>query len=56
MVNGFFFRAIRICREGFLADESAYISEAFRKLRYPLGTMNKLKRKTQVIFEKRSNV
>ena len=43
----FFLRAFRICSEEYLEDECSYIMEAFKRLEYPLGLLNRLKKKAQ---------
>ena len=42
---GFFLRALRICSSDFLENEFEYITETFRKLKYPKGFIIKTKEK-----------
>lgn len=51
VVIGFFLRAIRVSSEEY-KNELTHIMEAFKKLMYPAGLINSLKRKARDIVEK----
>ena len=52
---GFFLRALRICSEEYLENECTYIKEAFHKLKYPVGMINKLRIKAEEIHSRPRN-
>ncbi|XP_076062483.1 uncharacterized protein LOC143037811 [Oratosquilla oratoria] len=52
VVIGFYLRGIRICIKDYLEEEMTYTSNTFCRLLYPLGLLNKLKRKAADIYER----
>ena len=55
VVIGFFLRALRICNIEYLDNELNYITEAFKKLKYPNGLLCKLKEKAGEIYRRVNN-
>ena len=54
VVIGFFLRAYRVCSEEFLENECLHIVEAFERLGYPVGMIQKLRRKAETISRRDS--
>ena len=49
-VIGFFLRALRICSEEYIQHDFQYIFDTFKKLGYPYGLLQRLKKKANEIF------